>query len=352
MPPIPRGVAPGPLGSHAPPRLPRPLALGACWDLRLVRHAGGHDPRTTRVSAAPLIDPRSADAAYRFSEDPWLAAASAAAYTAGRAAGCRCPGAAREVARGGIVLLRNAGGLLPLRPGSRVAVHESRMPVDLRPALAVREVEVTGAARADVTVVTSPDTILVTGGSGAQAALWSADTAAGLGPALADVLLGRTAAGVPVEPAGRLPQTWYRSDAELPDPGDPGGDLTYQRFRGVPRYAFGHGLGYTRFAHRRARLDRDVLEPDGTATLSVDVLNIGGRAGTEVVQVYSRDRGPHAGPLRRLRRFARVHLDPGAERTVTFRLRHDEFGAGRHTLTVARSCLAVTGSVQIALSGR
>jgi len=361
---IPRDVVPGRLAAH-PPSLVRPLALGACWDLDLVRHAGGHELAGPGVTAAASDDPRSADSAYRFGEDPWLAAASAAAYAAGRARGCRCPEAAREVARGGIVLLRNGDGVLPLRPGSRVAVTESRMGVDLAGALRARhgEVEVTSASRADAVVaVLAEDPYALGAGSVAifvgrgagnpPAALWSADSGAGLGPALADVLLGRTAAGVPVEPAGRLPRTSYRSHTELPDPGDPGGDITYQRFRGTPRYAFGHGLGYTRFAHRRARLDAEILEPGGTAALSVDVLNIGARPGAEVVQVYSSRRGPDRGPLRRLRRFARVHVDPGGERTVTFRLGHEEFEEGRHTLTVGRSCLAVTGSVQITLRGR
>lgn len=378
MPRISRDVIPGGVAPRPSRDLLRPLELGASWDLAVVRHAARHDFMGTGVTAVPLADPRSAENAYRFSEDPGLAAACADAYTAGRTETCRCPGAARDIARSGIVLLRNSDGLLPLRPGCRVTVSEPGRPAALADALAARhgDIEVTTPSRADAVIVvvdprspgppppvaTGPRAIVVLVGGNpplaerspahAPAVLWSAGTGSGLGPALADVLLGRTAEGLPVEATGRLPQTWHRSPGELPDPGDPGGDITYQRFRGTPLHAFGHGLGYTRFAHRRVRLADDLLRPGGTAALSVDVLNIGGRRGTEVLQVYSRHRGPHPGPLRRLRRFARVHLDPGAERTVTFRLGHEEFADGRHTLTVARSCLAVTGSAQIALSGR
>ncbi|MEV6495585.1 glycoside hydrolase family 3 C-terminal domain-containing protein, partial [Actinoplanes sp. NPDC051633] len=81
------------------------------------------------------------------------------------------------------------------------------------------------------------------------AILWSSHGGQESGAALAELLLGRTADGVAVEPTGRLPQTWYRGAEDLPDLFDYdiiGSEATYQYFRGRPLFPFGHGLGYTR----------------------------------------------------------------------------------------------------------
>ena len=118
---------------------------------------------------------------------------------------------------------------------------------------------------------------------------WTSHAGQETGHALADVLLGTHA------PAGRLTQTWYRGDADLPGLLDY--DIiksrrTYLYFGGRPLYPFGHGLGYTTFGYRALRLDPAELPDPGTAqtaevTVTVDVTNTGTRAGTEVVQCYA-----------------------------------------------------------------
>jgi beta-glucosidase len=150
------------------------------------------------------------------------------------------------------------------------------------------------------------------------AILWTTHAGAETGHALADVLFGD------VNPAGRLTQTWYRSDADLPSILDYdiiNSDRTYQYFQGDPLYAFGHGLSYTTFRYSDLRLDRDTVRPNGTVEVSVRVTNTGKRAGDEVVQLYthqqtSRDKLPKA----QLRAFQRVHLEAGQSRTVRLTL--------------------------------
>lgn len=83
------------------------------------------------------------------------------------------------------------------------------------------------------------------------AMLWSAHGGQEYGRALADVLFGDS------DPVGRLPQTWYRSAADLPDLLDydiVATDATYLYFRGTPLYPFGHGLSYTTFEYSDLRL--------------------------------------------------------------------------------------------------
>jgi beta-glucosidase len=141
------------------------------------------------------------------------------------------------------------------------------------------------------------------------------------GSALADVLLGAA------EPGGRLAESIPFDVAQLPAdrnfPGHPkqveyreGPNVGY-RFHdthGVPaRYPFGHGLGYTTFAH-------GPVEVAGAGTdrvVSVEVTNTGTRAGGEVVQVYVRDLVSSVPrPDKELAGFARVHLDPGQSARV------------------------------------
>jgi beta-glucosidase len=132
-----------------------------------------------------------------------------------------------------------------------------------------------------------------------------------------------------VNPAGRLTQTWYRSDADLP-PDLLNYDIitseqTYLYFRGEPLYPFGHGLSYTTFRYANLRTDRSSVEPGGVVRVSVDVTNTGARAGDEVVQLYTHQRRSRDKlPVKQLRAFERVSLTPGQTRTVRFTLRADD----------------------------
>ena len=125
------------------------------------------------------------------------------------------------------------------------------------------------------------------------------------GEAVAEALLGET------NPAGRLPVTFYRSEADLPPFADYGMQgRTYRYFPGTPLYAFGHGLSYTRFTY-----DTLAYSP-ATQTANVRITNIGPRPGDEVVQLYVRDSRPDR-PLLQLCGFARVHLASGETRSVS-----------------------------------
>ncbi|GIE81462.1 sugar hydrolase [Actinoplanes philippinensis] len=152
------------------------------------------------------------------------------------------------------------------------------------------------------------------------ALLWSSHGGQEHGTGLADVLFGADRTGAPVDPAGRLTQTWYADAAELPDLLDYdiiASDATYLYFRGVPLFPFGHGLSYTRFTYENLHVTADTIDPDGEVTVRVDVLNAGDRPGVEIVQLYTRQQSSRVKqPLRRLRGHRHVRLAPGERSTV------------------------------------
>jgi beta-glucosidase len=136
------------------------------------------------------------------------------------------------------------------------------------------------------------------------------------GRAIADVLFGD------VNPAGRLPVTFYRSVEDLPPFADYDmAGRTYRYFTGTPLYAFGHGLSYTHFEYGDLRLSRAAAGPDDPVEVSVTIRNAGNRVGDEVPQLYVRAVGaPVPMPVRQLRGFERVTLSAGESRTVRFHL--------------------------------
>jgi beta-glucosidase len=133
------------------------------------------------------------------------------------------------------------------------------------------------------------------------------------GNALADVLFGD------YNPAGRLVQTWPKSLDQLPPMLDY--DIrkgrTYMYFKGQPLYPFGYGLSYTTFEYSSLKTTAPSLSKDGSITVSVDVQNTGKRAGEEVVQLYVKHLNSAVErPIRELRGFKRVALQPGERKTV------------------------------------
>jgi beta-glucosidase len=136
------------------------------------------------------------------------------------------------------------------------------------------------------------------------------------GTAIADVLFGR------YNPGGRLPVTFYRSVNDLPPFEDYAmAGRTYRFFTGKPLYPFGYGLSYTTFSYEHLQTSSDTLSGRDTLTISVDVTNVGGRAGDEVVQLYVKHLGSKVSrPIQDLRGFRRVTLQPGETRTVQFHL--------------------------------
>jgi beta-glucosidase len=146
------------------------------------------------------------------------------------------------------------------------------------------------------------------------------------GNALADVLFGD------VDPSGRLPTTFPRRLEDSPAypyyPGQDGvvryqegllvGYRHYDKHGIEPRFCFGHGLSYTRFQYTNLRVQaRDHQH----VHVEVDIANVGERRGREVAQVYVRDPAASGDrPDKALRDFAKLELDPGQRRTVSFDL--------------------------------
>ncbi|MGK5685620.1 glycoside hydrolase family 3 C-terminal domain-containing protein [Actinoplanes sp. URMC 104] len=162
------------------------------------------------------------------------------------------------------------------------------------------------------TVVVLQTSYPVTMKAKAPAVVWTTHAGAETGHAIADVLYGDR------NPAGRLTQTWPRSESQLPP------DLneydiitskqTYLYSRATPLYPFGYGKSYTTFKYGPLRVR------DGAVT--VTVTNTGKRAGDEVVQLYTHQRTSHdATAVKQLRAFSRVALAAGQTRTVTLPLR-------------------------------
>lgn len=142
--------------------------------------------------------------------------------------------------------------------------------------------------------------------------LWTTHAGAETGHAVADVVFGDH------NPAGRLTQTWYRSDQDLP-PNLLNYDIiaseqTYLYYKGKPLYPFGHGLSYSTFKYTNLRTNG--------LNVTVDVTNTGRRAGDEVVQLYTHQRSSRdAVPVKQLRDFQRVTLAPAQTKTVRLALR-------------------------------
>ncbi|WP_207420509.1 glycoside hydrolase family 3 C-terminal domain-containing protein [Desertivirga brevis] len=135
------------------------------------------------------------------------------------------------------------------------------------------------------------------------------------GTAIADVIFGD------YNPAGRLPVTFYRSDADLASFTDYDmTNRTYRYFTGKPLYGFGYGLSYTTFRYDHLVMPKSVAKGKNVV-LSVRVTNTGKIAGDEVAQLYLVNQDPKVKTsLKSLKGFQRVHLRPGESKLVRFTL--------------------------------
>ncbi len=140
------------------------------------------------------------------------------------------------------------------------------------------------------------------------------------GQAVADVLFGD------FNPCGKLPFTYPRF---------PNGLMTYDHKAfetegfdnaGIrPQFEFGAGLSYTTFSYKDLLLNRKTIGSSEQLSVNVTVTNSGQRAGKEVVQLYLSDLVASLSPAgKRLKRFAKIYLEPGQSRTLTFKLRSDD----------------------------
>ena len=136
------------------------------------------------------------------------------------------------------------------------------------------------------------------------------------GTAVADVLFGDC------NPSGKLPVTFYKATSQLPDYEDYSMKGRTYRYFSDALYPFGYGLSYTTFKMGNEKL---TAAADGTGSLSVDVTNTGNREGTEVVQLYVRDKADTEGPTKSLRGFQRVTLKAGETKTVNIPLTRKTF---------------------------
>jgi len=165
---------------------------------------------------------------------------------------------------------------------------------------------------------------------------WFAGTQAG--SAIADVLFGD------VNPGGKLPVTFPRSVGQVPlyynhkntgRPPDANNKYTskYLDVPWTPLFPFGYGLSYTQFKITNLRLSAPRIRTDGSLTVSAEVENVGQRAGDEVVQLYIRDVAASVTrPVKELKGFQRVTLQPGEKRLVEFKLTSSHLGFYNHVM--------------------
>ncbi len=132
------------------------------------------------------------------------------------------------------------------------------------------------------------------------------------GHAIADILFGD------YNPSGKLSVTFYKDDTQLPPFDEYRMEgRTYRYFHGEPLYPFGYGLSYTTFSISKPKFKNNKV----VAT----VTNTGKRAGSEVVQVYLRRPADTDGPVKTLRGFQRVDLQPGESRLVEIDMPRERF---------------------------
>jgi beta-glucosidase len=140
------------------------------------------------------------------------------------------------------------------------------------------------------------------------------------GRAVADVLFGE------VSPGGKLPITIPRSVGHLPAYYNykPSARRGYLYDDISPLFPFGYGLSYTKFEFSKPRLKDSMIATDGSTTVEVDVKNVGDRVGDEVVQLYIRDEfSSVTRPIKELKGFQRVTLQPGESKAVAMQITPD-----------------------------
>lgn len=139
-----------------------------------------------------------------------------------------------------------------------------------------------------------------------------------LGNAFAKVIGGE------YSPAGRLAQTWYKSEYELAPIESYDiieNEMTYLYYKGKPLYPFGYGLSYAKFEYS----DFDVRENGDVISVSLDVANVSETDSDEVVQIYFRMEDPSVKrPLKQLTAFTRVHIEGGQTLRVMFDISKSE----------------------------
>jgi beta-glucosidase len=165
------------------------------------------------------------------------------------------------------------------------------------------------------------------------------------GAAVAAVLFGE------VNPGGKLPVTFARSAGHLPVfyNHKPSARRGYLFDDVTPLFPFGHGLSYTAFSYKNLKVAPAAAKDDKDAqSISVEVTNAGQRAGDEVVQLYLRDVvSSVTRPVKELKGFQRVTLQPGETKAVTFTIGRDALGFWK----TAREFVVEPGRFDVTVGG-
>lgn len=148
------------------------------------------------------------------------------------------------------------------------------------------------------------------------------------GTAIADVLFGT------INPGGRLPMTFPRASAQLPvyynhkpSGGRSHWQVDYADMPTTPLFPFGHGLSYTQFEYSHLHITPVQAAAHDTITISVDVKNTGPCTGDEVVQLYIHDAiASVTRPVKELKGFKRITLEPQEQKTIVFYLPVSQMG--------------------------
>ena len=140
------------------------------------------------------------------------------------------------------------------------------------------------------------------------------------GTAVADVIFGD------FNPSGKLPVTFYKSTAQLPEfTNYDMENRTYRYFKGEPMYAFGYGLSYTDFTFGDAQLSANTIKAGESVDITIPVTNAGKLDGAEVVQVYVKSLTNPDAPIKSLKGYVRKDIAAGQTENITMTLEPESF---------------------------
>ncbi|GJM64187.1 glycoside hydrolase family 3 N-terminal domain-containing protein [Persicobacter diffluens] len=167
--------------------------------------------------------------------------------------------------------------------------------------------------------------------------------------ALSEILTGE------VNPSGKLPYTYPRYTNDLVPyyhkvseglAHNDGNEYTEPFFN--PQWEFGYGLSYTQFEYSNLEISSASMSRNGSLKITVEVKNVGKRAGKEVVQLYLSDLVATVSPsVKRLKRFQKIDLQPGASEKVVFKLEEKDLAF----VGIDQQWVAETGTFKVCIGG-